>query len=345
MKKLIYLCLAVFLIAVSCKEDPDPIQEFEPPICTDTYVKKSYQYEVVGFYPSWRHSVLPIESVKWDKLTRVIYCFAVPAVNGGLSTGELFLASQLVSTAHANGVEAVFSIGGAAGSSTFVDAVSTPEKRKNMIERILTFLGNNCFDGVDIDYETYSAQLPDNILTDFMKDLYAELPQYGYSISIDVYPSGWSGKKVSDEVVDLVDYVYIMGYNFSGPWSDPGPHSSYEQCIGSGNTSSSTGLAYWANYRGWDKNKLVLGVPFYGRDFDVDGGKPITYKDIIALDPTAAYVNQWNNIYYDGIDAVTRKAEYIVANNFPGMMIWELGQDAGVDSLSLLTAMDGVLNP
>lgn len=135
-----------------------------------------------------------------------------------------------------------------------------------------------------------------------------------------------------------------MAYDFSGWWTGPGPHSSYEDAIGSGSDEVSTGLAYWVNYRGWPKEKILLGVPFYGRDFD-DNGKSISYRTIASQFPEAPEYDQINNIYYNGKETIRRKATYIVENQFSGIMMWELAHDAPEDSISLLNVIDEVINP
>ncbi|MDH5598005.1 MAG: glycosyl hydrolase family 18 protein [Cyclobacteriaceae bacterium] len=343
MKKLFYSLIFFLLLFQSCNKEKDIIEPYIPPVCNEVYTKKMSPFELTGFYPSYRLSSLPVYTIRWNLLTRLIYAFAIPRPDGTLYTGDLLYASSIVQEAHKNGVEILFSIGGGAGSGDFAEAISTPAKRKTLIQGILNFLGNNCFDGVDIDYEIFQNSGAETDLTLFMKELNLQLKALDYTITIDVYPSNWSGKHVENAVETYVDQVYVMCYNFSGSWSAPGPHSSFEQSIGTGSDVNSTGLAYWKNYRGWPKSKLVLGVPFYGRDFD-NNATAITYNNIYAIDTMAAYVSQWNNIYYDGLDAIKMKAEYIKTNSFPGMMVWEIAQDVLVPQHSLLVAMDSVLN-
>jgi len=159
-----------------------------------------------------------------------------------------------------------------------------------------------------------------------------------------VSASNWGGRHIP-EVEEYVDYVQVMAYDFTGPWSAPGPHSAFEDAIGTGSDVNSTGLAYWVNYRGFSKDKIILGVPFYGRDFDINGGDGVTYANILQEYPDAWKYDRVDNIYYDGISTMVRKAQYIKDNQYPGVMIWELAQDHPADSVSLLNYIDQVLNP
>ena len=89
----------------------------------------------------------------------------------------------------------------------------------------------------------------------------------------------------------------------------------------------------------------MLGVPFYGKDFDQGGGQGISYSDILKQFPDAYKSDRVNNIYYDGISTMAEKTQYVVDNNFSGIMIWEITQDSKVDSTSLLSSIYRVLHP
>ncbi|MXX96133.1 MAG: glycoside hydrolase family 18 protein [Rhodothermaceae bacterium] len=338
----IVLLLAYF----GCSPVVDPEVE---PSCAGTFEGKTFAHHVIGFYPAYRHDVTPISQIRWDMLTRVIYAFAIPRADGSLDTSRLTQVGTLVSTAHAHGVEVYVSVGGGGSSEGLTALAANDDTRRVFVETVGQYLETHCLDGVDIDWEHWTkdnANMPvpseKASLVSLLQDLRAALD--GPKISLDVYPGDWFGRHYED-VHPLVDHVHVMSYDFSGPWSAPGPHSSFEQAIGSGSSASSTGLAYWTNYRGWPKNKLVLGVPFYGRDFDDRGGAGITYRDIVALHSDAPDMDRVANIYYNGVQTITNKARYAIDNGFPGVMIWEIAQDTEDPATSLLHAIDAVANP
>jgi GH18 family chitinase len=354
------LLLTVMIISltllISCRDDDVEIEDgyLDEPVCTEAFIPKTYDHQVVGFYPSYRLSSLPVSEIKWDKITRVVYAFAKPQPDGTLNTSELTAINQLVEEGHAHGVEVYFSVGGGGtDSENFPIVASSAEARETMVKEIRQYLFEHCLDGVDIDWEHWTGSATNTVnmtesgaLLEIVKNLKNEIEPFGLGISIDVYASDWGGKHILDEVEDHVDHVQIMAYDFSGPWSDPGPHSSYEQAIGSGADVGSTGLAYWVNYRGFSKDKIFLGVPFYGRDFDNQGGAGITYSNILDMYPDAWQFDQVDNIYYNGLATMERKAQYVKEQDYPGVMIWELAQDHyDADSLSLLHTLDQVLNP
>jgi GH18 family chitinase len=199
---------------------------------------------------------------------------------------------------------------------------------------------------VDIDWEYWSGYTNNviipaesNALITLLRDLKKELDPFNLGISIDVGANEWAGKHFFKDVSNYTDNLQVMAYDFTGPWTSAGPHSSFEDAIGSGYNVYSTGLAYWVNYRGWPKDQVLLGVPFYGKDFN-NQGNYVEYSKIIEHFPEAYLSDQVNDIYYNGIYTMTRKAKYVADNNYSGIMIWEITQDSRIDSLSLLNAID-----
>jgi len=349
----LYLIIPM-MVFVSCSDDEVVDDGYlDEPVCIEPFEAKSFDYHVIGFYPSYRHTSLPVSDIRWDKITRIVYAFAKPNADGTLNTGNLSLIGALVEEAHANGVEVYVSIGGGGdGSENFPAIAASEEASETLVLEIRDYLFRHCLDGVDIDWENWSGSTTNSVNTEesmayarILDMLASEIHPFGLGLSIDVSASNWGGRHILDEVVDHVDYVQVMAYDFTGPWSEPGPHSSLLDAIGSGSDASSTGLAYWVNYRGWPKDKIVLGVPFYGRDFDVNGGAGVSYADILDQYPDAWKYDQVDNIYYNGVTTMILKAQYVQSNQYPGVMIWELAQDTPVDSVSLLNYLDQVLNP
>jgi GH18 family chitinase len=348
--RFVFFLFSIFLF--SCIKEKEEEIYLDKPLCTEIFIPKNAQHKVVGFYPSWRYNSLPVSEIEWEKYTRIVYAFAIPNGDGTLNTKDLTLITQLRDSAHAHGVEVYFSVGGGDGSTNFAWITTEQEYMKRFINEVTQYVFENCLDGVDIDWEYWSGYRNNSVIQSesngfvyIISSIKEKLKPFNKGISIDLGASHWSGAHFYTEVVRYVDDIQIMCYDFSGPWTSPGPHSSYEQSIGSGNGINSTGLAYWVNYRGWPKEKILLGVPFYGRDFDNNGGEGITYSDILKLSDDAYLKDRINNIYYNGIITMTKKTRYVVDNGYAGIMIWEIGQDSRVDSTSLLNAIDNAIKP
>ena len=344
----------LFLTLSSCSKNDNSNNNsyLDKPVCDSSFTPKTYSSQVVGFYPSWKLDVMPMTGIRWDKLTRIIYAFALPNTDGTIETGSLVNISQLVDLAHAHGVEVYFSVGGGDGSANYPPMAMNDKTRGRFIKEVKQYIFANCLDGVDIDWEHWSSDVTNTVnpaesgaLVSVVKELKQVLEPFHLGISIDLGGSDWWVRDYDDQIVTYVDHLQVMAYDFSGPWSGPGPHSSYEQSIGSGNDASSTGLAYYVNYRHWPKDHILLGVPFYGYNFDLNGGTGIAFGDILTQFPDAYKSDQVNNIYYNGLPTMANKSAYVVDQGYSGIMIWEITQDSPVDSTSLLSTIYSVLNP
>jgi len=349
-----YSIFVVIVIVLSgCRKSPESSDKYlDRPLCDHVFTPGPTDIQVVGFYPSWNESRLSISDIPWNRLTRIVYAFATPLPDGNIDTRSLVSVKQLTDSAHQHGIEIYFSVGGGDGSSNFPALAGAKESRDKFVKEVRQYVFENCLDGVDIDWEYWTGSA-DNIvipsessaLVEILRSLKTELSPFNLGISVDLEKSDWAGKNFYDDVSLYADHLQVMCYDFSGPWSAPGPHSSYEDAIGSGSTVSSTGLAYWVNFRGWPKEKILLGVPFFGRDFDNQGGNPVAYDDIIKLSPDAYLNDRINNIYYNGIVTMAKKAQYVSDNGFAGIMIWEITLDSFTDSTSLLYTIDKILKP
>jgi chitinase len=347
----VLVCTLVMLC--SCNKNGSNTENYpDKPVCSSVFIPKAHDREIVGFYTSWRENILPVDSIDWNKLTRVIYAFAIPNADGTINTGDLVSIRKLSDSAHVHGVEVYVSIGGADGSENFPVLATNTKARKKFVMEVRKFLFENCLDGVDIDWEYWSGYATNtvvaaesNALVTMLKELRDELSPFGIRISVDLGNSDWAGKDFFDGVAQYADFLMVMSYDFTGTWSAPGQHSSFADAIGSGSSVSATGLAYYANYRGWPKGKILLGVPFYGKDFNIGGGQYISYADILLKYPGAYEADQEDNTFYNGIPTITEKSSYVRDNGFGGIMIWEITQDSPIDSLSLLSAIHRTLYP
>jgi chitinase len=326
----------------------------EEDVCA-TFTPISSSQVVMAFYPSWKTGQLPMASIPWGKITHIIYCFALPVASGELSTGDIDgNIDQLVTSAHANGVKVYFSIGGGVGSDPFIPLSENARTRALFVDRIRCYIKDHCLDGVDIDWEHWNGEdkvIPaeSDALVAFLTDLRASLNE-NIEISIDVAASNWSGKNYEDGVVNQVTYINAMLYDLRGPWSEPGPHSAYNEVITDGTNNSSInswGLQYWNGYRKWPASKTVIGIPFYGRDFNVNNGEGVDYRQIVARVKSAnADINadRIGNTWYDGPLTAGKKAAYARDHNYAGVMFWELTGDTNENPYSLLEAINTQLN-
>lgn len=314
------------------KEEMKQNQEVSENNQTEVPAYKSENFKIVGYYPEWKPE--EIGKIQYEKLTHINYAFAIPKADGTLMPlANPELAKKIIADGHKSGVNVLLAIGGWEYEGkplemTFIEATSTDEKIKKLVNSILEMVDAYGFDGVDMDWEHPRMDGPS-------KNQYAALMQYlsealhakGKLLSAAVV-SGvtadgnvlWDAAGHLDEALEAVDYINVMAYD----GGDGERHSSYEFAVNS--------ALYWKDTRGVDKEKIVLGVPFYGRP------RWLTYDEILKIDDQANNKDNVEGVYYNGIAMMEKKAEW-AKDNVGGIMIWELAGDCNNQEKSLLNAL------
>lgn len=284
----------------------------------NTFVQaQSKPFPVVGYYAAWSGEP---EDLQYDKLTQVNFSFAFPARDGSVRVAESDKLMALVELAHEKKVKVFLAVGGwdigdGGGNDQAFEVLAASEKsRKKFVSSILFLIKDYGLDGIDIDWE-----YPDNketfLLT--MQELYAALHAQNKLVSVAVAGEGIHGDAISLESFQYMDYLNIMAYD------GPTPHSSYDYAVKC--------LDYWSE-KGCPKDKIILGLPFYGKEPGTD------YKVLIQDNPAkASQLDEVEGIHYNGIPTIIKKVK-LAQERGAGVMIWELSQDVN-NQYSLLKAI------
>lgn len=299
-------------------------------------VAEALNYKIVGYMPSWAGLV---SEMQFTKLTHVNYAFVIP--NGDGSLGPVDNPSKLqsvVSSAHANGVKVLISIGGwnNGNDSGFETLAASSTGRTNFTNNIVNLVNQYGLDGVDIDWEYPD---PDNANPDnpqpgssahnyglMMSSLASAMHSRGKLLTAAVVSLGFTGKGVPTSTFNDVDFLNLMAYD----GGDGAAHSPYQLAVDSVN--------FWRG-RGLPATKTVLGVPFYGRPTWA------SYRTLIAAgcSPDSDTCNyQGSLVYYNGRPTMNQKSDLAIAQG-GGIMYWEDSQDTK-DSTSLHTTIYNRLN-
>jgi hypothetical protein len=143
-------------------------------------------------------------------------------------------------------------------------------------------------------------------------------------VTMNDWPKSFPTKELYDggPGTEGFDFLNIMVYD------NPAPHATLKH--------AQTGLDTWIKTKGLPKAKCILGCPFYG---SANGG--VAYRNIVAADPAAAWVDKDGAEDYNSIPTIKKKTQ-MALDQAGGIMFWELSQDATGD-LSLLSAVDQVI--
>ena len=233
------------------------------------------------------------------------------------------------------------------------------EKRQGLIKNLVSKVLQYDVDGVDVDLELGYVFGPNSMAvsrsfprenpaipgTDpnyriFIIELAQALRSHHKLITVAL-PSR-PADVVTQEVLSQFDFINIMSYDHTGQSRPdrPGHHAPYPDAIDD--------LDYYQNTLMVPKEKLILGVPFYGRGFGPGLNDPViaymNYIDIVSTYAGAEWVDHWHLpngyiMYYNGIPTIKNKTE-LAKKEAGGIMIWQILADMPTGKKSLLNAIN-----
>lgn len=334
---------------------------------------KSQGLKIIGYVAGYED----FDPAKVDaaKLTHINYAFA-NIVDGGvqfeLATDSIKIMSLMRLKKQNPNLKVLFSIGGWVWSDQFSNIAAYSDSREKFAKSAVKLMKSYDFDGIDIDWE-YPGQLgEDNVfraadkenftllLSELRKqlDIQDKSAKTHYLLTIAV---GANQKYIDHtdlkKAHQYLDFINVMCYDFySGPFQQTGHHanlypSSDVKFVGNNGASTITRLLKV----GIPANKLILGIPFYGRKWEkvspennglfqssetandiisswkiaeeMQSGK---FKKLYDNEAKASYL--WNAedrvfISYETPKEIKLKSEFIKEKGLGGAMFWEYSLD------------------
>ncbi|HVG13164.1 MAG TPA: glycosyl hydrolase family 18 protein [Flavisolibacter sp.] len=261
-----------------------------------------------------------------DHLTHLNIAFINPDSNGNFQKDLLI--NDLIEKAHAKGVKVLASIAGG-GSHAYYSTLLYLPKRKKLVSDLTEIVLKNNLDGVDVDLE--GGDIDENY-EPFVTELAVSLKKHNRLITSAI-ASAYKDQ-LTDQALKQFDFINLMSYDATGPWrpQDAGPHAPYEMAV--------RDLDYWIQTRSLPKQKVNLGLPFYGYVFGAPTSPvtSMTYGDIIATgrvqhEGDTLQLPGGTVVYFNGAATIKAKTT-MAANRAGGVMIWQILGDAdGTNSL------------
>ena len=317
MKKQLYFLLSLLIISCSSVDDDDDIDVIEN---GDLF---STEARVVGYYSTGSFSLN--DKIQYCKVTHLNIAFANPQTDGTMvlpgNSGDLL--KNVMDTARSQNPNIKIYISIAGGwlsnevANTWKNFLASPQDRPILIEKIVSYVLDNGFDGVDVDLEW---QYVTTGYSDFVIELSNALKEQSKGITA-AYPGENRYSLITEEALNALDFINLMVYDYTGGPSNPssGQHSSYNHAKQS--------INFWKNTVGINPSKLTLGVPFYGYDFSYNSVRSFTYGSMVASDVSNSEKDNVGNKYYNGRPTIANKVK-LASQNLSGIMIWRLGADS-----------------
>ncbi|NIJ55744.1 glycoside hydrolase family 18 protein [Dyadobacter arcticus] len=372
----LFTALSSFAIFTGCKSEEK--KEVE----TQTKSKPAVIGYVGGF-----HGLLDTDDIEADKLTHINYAFV------DVKDGKAFLSNLKTDSSNFRklnllkaknpDLKILISLGGWTWSENFSNAVLTDAARKIFAKSSVDLIRKYDLDGVDIDWEYPGIPGEDgNVYRPDDKQNYTFMFE-ALRRELDFFEKKSGKKKLlttatagfisflntteMGKAAQYLDFVNLMTYDlFQGDTVVHHANLYQSKLYNSQHSVDKAVKAFHA--AGVPINKLVVGIPFYGRKFTVAkldkgfGQKQTAqeymdgytyfkdslvnkkgfkaFRDDVAKVPYLVNATTREILMYEDEESVKEKCKYVLDQKLGGVMFWEYGSDP---KHYLLDAIDEVM--
>ncbi|KAI0404269.1 glycoside hydrolase superfamily [Xylaria palmicola] len=272
-------------------------------------------------------------------------------------------------------LKVLLSVGGGEFSPKFAAATSTELRRQTFAKSAVKLVTDWGFDGVDIDWEYPTTETERDNLVKLVAacrevfDGYSFHNRLNYRFLVTVAsPSGPANWKFVDlpAMNRYIDIWHLMSYDFTGSWVHQSGHQS--NVFLNKNNAASTPLniddaVRYYESQGVSGQRIVMGLPLYGRSFNGTSGLGQNYTSIGTMGyykdlPKAGAREDFDDVAkaaysydqksrelvsYDNVRSTAFKANYVRDKKLGGAFFWEVSGDRG-DRQSLVKTMSRTLD-
>jgi chitinase len=319
---------------------------------------------IIGYYAG-RNTA--IDSFPTQRLTHIIYSFCHLRGNRLFvnNAGDSDRIRHLVSLKTQNpSLKVILSLGGWGGCRTCPDVFSTDSGRREFAASARDLTDFFHTDGIDLDWEYPALEnVPGYPFTPEDKDHFTDAIRQlrsalGRRAEISFAAGGFT--KYLETSIDwkavtpMVNYINLMTYDLVGGYSKRTGHhtplySTPEQI------ESADHAIRWLDSAGVPPAKLVIGMAFYARIYQVDDTansglfqpghfwRGVSYRDQPTIfSPDSGYVYHWDSTAQapwlwnsrqhlfatlDDTTSIRLKTEYAIRRGLGGVMFWQLADD------------------
>lgn len=314
---------------------------------------------VYGWYPYWGGT--SYLNYQWSLLSHMsFFSYEVNAVNGNALTTHGWSTSAAVDAALASGnTKVTLCVTLFSDHATFLTNATS---KQTLISNLISLVSARGAHGVNIDFEGLpSSQRTNfaNFMVNLANQMHSAIPDS--EVSTVLYSVDWNSVFDFSIMEPAVDQYIIMGYDYyySGS-SNAGPNDPLYHFGSTYNYNLSKSITYYQSI-GCPKSKLILGLPYYGRDWPTVNstipsatsgtGSSKTYAvvkgnasgfyspanyvyDEEGVTDVYTYVNGTNRQCFitqeDGFD---QRLKHVLRSGIGGIGIWALGYDNGYTEL------------
>ena len=309
---------------------------------------------VLGYYTDWQEN-LPPEKIDYSLYTHITHSFAVLNERGEMKLPDTKQAKALTAFARRTGVKTILALGGANSGKGFAAATATDAQLTSFVRQVAQALGDSGYDGVDVDWEVPGNPEEKKRMEALVKALRVALPKAVLTAATPA--SDWSGKWYATEaLLPYLSFINVMTYDFHGEWGDHAGHNASLTPTPldkeDGAFCAAASIDYWVKKKGWPADKLLLGIPLYGRGFKTAtiggaakgkyAGSYVSFNDVKKwardtawnakrdADAQVPYLEKKDGtefVSYEDAESARRKGAFARKLGLGGIFFWEISQD------------------
>lgn len=338
------------------------------------YAQTNGKPVIIGYVGGYRGRVINMDLISAAKLTHINYAFVNVQHNRAVLSRErtdtVNLKNLSLLKKRNPDIKLLISIGGWSWSGNFSDAVLSDTSRQAFAQSAVAILKRFDLDGIDIDWEYPDMNGAGNIHRKEDKQnytlMFAELrrqldiagQQSGKKLLLTTAVGGFKAFLDHTEMgvaAQYINYINLMTYDYFGNKVAVHHTNLFASSDKDRNDNADKAVkAFLA--AGVPANKLVMGIAFYGRVFQLNNTAAkgigdsstqhlrqadyyfikdslvnkkgyVMYRDTMAKAPYLFNSETRQFITYDDEWSVDNKCRYVLANKMGGVMFWEYDSD------------------
>src|SRR5262249_52370608 len=218
-------------------------------------------------------------NINFRLYTHICHAFLVADGEGLVQRRGNVPSRELTAAAHEDGVKVILSLGGCGSGRQFASIVSKPDAEDRYFASVMEIVDQSEYDGVDLDWEYPDTAEEvagfERLTRRFRKALDELGGKKGRPMFVTMAASAnpgtlkWLGKALPPEALD---WINVMTYAFTGARTEYGGHPSplFASTKQPGRPrSTELSMKYLLEERGLPADRLAVGIPLYGRGFNV----------------------------------------------------------------------------
>lgn len=307
---------------------------------------------VFGYHPYWGGS--NYLNYQWELLSDLCYfSYEVDPSTGGPVTYYDWLSTPAIDSAYAHGTRVHLCVTLFSGHAAFFE---NAQARQNLSLNLIDLVQQRGADGVSFDFELVPASQGENMISyleEFAQAFRAQVPEGMISMAIPAVD--WSGIYDIAELDPSIDLFMIMGYDYYWNGSTyAGPVDPHYSMTSGYDRSVARTLSYYQG-EGMPEEKILLGVPYYAREWPTASGVPPSattangvaltwakvrnntsghyspenkHTELNSFGPYYAYKsNGWYQCFVNDENSLRRRYKMVNRRQLAGIGIWALGYD------------------